>query len=153
MPVKQITLNGNPLLAIAYKAKPHHSAAFKFISAFDSSAEDAKKEDLSKKSSSKAVFSGVWGDTSHKLKSDGGKLEWARGTCFFVESDLKKIILCICRAEDSHEIVLKFHKKGLKGAFGKMQPMNIIILFAAPAETKEFQLNFGDAVVLVQLTQ
>jgi hypothetical protein len=45
LPVNQINLDGRPLLAVAYTAKPTHCAAFKFVSAFDTPPEECTKHE------------------------------------------------------------------------------------------------------------
>lgn len=187
LPVNQINLDGRPLLAVAYTAKPSHCAAFKFVSAFDTDDTDpkeSKKQEkglpknyslvpanaiVSKVRSETGIYamsapisvknfkpfktevSGVWATLWIIIEKDKGKRKTEiGGVRYFEGAVLEKEILRMVRGKDTNEIALEFREKGL---FGKRPSTKIILLFTAPAEAKDLQLNFGEGVLPVHLME
>lgn len=182
LPVNQINLDGRPLLAVAYTAKPSHCAAFKFVSAFDTDPEELKKQVkrlpknyslvpadkiVSKVRSEKGFY--VIGEPifvkNFNLKTEVSGV-WA--AFWEIEKDKGKRkteiggVWYMEGAAIERELLRMVRRKDTneivlefreRGLFGKRPSTKIILLFTAPAEAKDLQLTFGDRVLPVHLME
>ena len=151
LPITQITLDGHPLLAVAFQSQPSHAVEYMFVVREEGADAAAPPKDPLAAVHPRLpppwelTFSGTWVPLHVVDKS--GKVVRPAGKGLFKGGDPGKMILFLALGTGTEETTLSVpdNKPGSK-------PGGLILVFAVPSAARELQLTFGDAVVPVVVT-